>query len=182
MSMQIPDSLKTKAEEIIFRYPPDHREAALVPLLFEAQRQVGWIDTEIEVWASEITGASLTKVREVTTFYSMLRTSPPGKYLIQFCQNISCCLTGGLELQAHVQNKLGIKPGETTEDGLFTLKYVECLGGCSWAPMMLVNEDQYFLLNMEKLDRILTGLKTGNPVKPDQPTPLQGNVSGEPSV
>ena len=180
--MQIPDSLKTKAEEIIFRYPADHREAALVPLLFEAQRQVGWIDTEVEAWASEITGASLTKVREVTTFYSMFRTAPQGKYLIQFCQNISCCLTGGLELQAHVQEKLGIKSGETTKDGMFTLKYVECLGGCSWAPMMLVNEDQYVLLNIEKLDRILNGLRNGNPVKPDQPTPLQGNVAGDKSA
>ena len=177
--MQIPDSLKAKAEEIIFRYPEDHRESALVPLLFEAQRQLGWIDTDVEAWAAETTGASPTKVREVTTFYSMIRREPVGKYLIQFCQNISCTLSGGLELQQHVQEKLGIGPGETTEDGLFTLKYVECLGGCSWAPMMLVNESQYFQLTIEKLDRILDGFKNGNPVPPDEPTPLLGNVSGE---
>ena len=74
--MQIPDSLKAKAEEIIFRYPEDHRESALVPLLFEAQRQLGWIDTDVEAWAAETTGASPTKVREVTTFYSMIRREP----------------------------------------------------------------------------------------------------------
>jgi len=180
--MQIPESLKTKAEEIIFRFPEEHRESALLPLLFEAQRQVGWISPEVEEWAAEETGTSLTKVREVTSFYSMIRTKPAGKYLIQFCQNISCCLTGGLELMDHLESRLGIKPGETTDDGMFSLKYVECLGGCSWAPMMLVNEDQYYQLDVARLDKILDGFVDGNPVPPDNPTPLKGNVAGNGSA
>jgi NADH:ubiquinone oxidoreductase subunit E len=86
---------------------------------------------------------------------------------------------GAEELQRHIEKHLGIKNGETTADGLFTLRYVECLGGCSWAPMMLVNENQYFQLTPEKFDRIVNGFRTSNPVPADNPTPLLGNVAGE---
>lgn len=174
--MTIPETLARKAEDIFFRYPPEHRQAALVPLMFEAQRELGCITPETERWLAETVGVSLVKVREVLTFYSMFRTTPPGKYLIQFCHNISCCLAGAENLQQHIERKLGIRNGGTTPDGLFTLRYVECLGGCSWAPMMLVNEDQYYQLTVEKLDRILEGFRSGQPVAPDHPTPLLGNV------
>ncbi|MFZ5433463.1 MAG: NADH-quinone oxidoreductase subunit NuoE [Calditrichota bacterium] len=174
--MQIPESLQKKAGEIFFRFPPEHRQSALVPLMFEAQRELGCITPETERWLAETVGVSLVKVREVLTFYSMFRTTPPGKYLIMLCHNISCCLAGAEDLQQHIEQKLGIKNGETTADGMFTLKYAECLGGCSWAPMMLVNEHQYYQLTVEKLDRILDGFKKGQPVQPDEPTPLLGNV------
>ncbi|MBK6765984.1 MAG: NAD(P)H-dependent oxidoreductase subunit E [bacterium] len=177
--MAIPETLKKKAEEILFRYPEDRRRSGLIPLLFEVQRELGWITPEAESWVVETLGVTDVNVREVITFYSMMRAEPSGKYLIQFCQNISCCLTGGEEIQKHVEHKLGIHPGETTKDGLFTLKCVECLGGCSWGPMMLINEDQYFQLTVEKLDRIIHGLKAGEPVPADNPTPLLGNVAGE---
>jgi NADH-quinone oxidoreductase subunit E len=174
--MTIPESLARKTDEIIFRYPPEHREAALVPVMFEAQRELGCITPETEQWLAETVGVSAVKVREVLTFYSMFRTHPAGKYLIQFCHNISCCLAGAENLAKHVEKKLGIRADQTTGDGLFTLKYVECLGGCSWAPMMLVNEQQYYHLTPEKIDRILDGFRGGNPVAPDEPTPLKGNV------
>ncbi len=177
--MQIPETLKKKAEEFVFRYPEDKRQSALIPLLFEVQRELGWITPESEVWVAETLGVSAVKVREIITFYSMMRAEPSGKYLIQFCQNISCCLMGGVELQRHIEEKLGIHPGETSKDGLFTLKCVECLGGCSWGPMLLVNEDQYFQLTTEKVDRIINGLRAGEPVPADNPTPLLGNVAGE---
>lgn len=177
--MQIPETLKKKAEEIIFRYPEDKRESALIPLLFEVQREVGWITPEAEEWVAEALGVTPVRVREVVTFYSMMRAEPCGKYLIQFCHNISCCLTGGEEIQRHIEKKLGIHPGETTKDGMFTLKCVECLGGCSWGPMMIINEDQYYQLNVEKTDRILDSLKSESPLAPDQPTPLLGNIAGE---
>ena len=177
--MNIPETLAKKAEEIFARYPANHREAALIPLMFEAQREFGFISPDAERWLSETVGVSLVKVREVLTFYSMMRTEPAGKYLIQFCHNIACCLVGAEDLQKHIEQTLGVKNGETTSDGLFSLKYAECLGGCSWAPMMLVNEDQYFQLTNEKFDRIISGFRSGNPVKPDHPTPLLGNVAGE---
>ncbi len=177
--MNIPETLSKKMDEIFARYPANHREAALIPLMFEAQKELGHISPETEHWLAETVGVSLVKVREVLTFYSMMRTEPVGKYLIQFCHNIACCLVGAEDLQRHIERSLGIRNGETTQDGLFTLRYVECLGGCSWAPMMLVNEDQYYQLTPEKFDRIVAGFRTGNPVAPDQPTPLIGNVAGE---
>jgi NADH-quinone oxidoreductase subunit E len=179
--MDIPDILVRKAEEIFFRFPPEHRESALVSIMFEAQRELGCITPETERWIAETVGVSLVKVREALTFYSMLRRERAGKYLIMFCHNISCCLAGAEDLQRHIEKRLGIKNGETTADGLFTLRYVECLGGCSWAPMMLVNEAQYYLLTSEKLDRIIEGFRSGRPVAPDEPTPLLGNV-GEKTV
>lgn len=174
--MQIPESLKQKAEAIFFRFPPEHRTAALVPLLFETQRELGWIAPETEQWLAETVGVSAVKVREALTFYSMFRTARAGKFVLMMCQNISCCLAGAEDLQLHVEKKLGIKNGETTDDGLFTLKYAECLGACSWAPVMLVNEQQYYHLTVDKLDRVLDGLAKGQPVPPDEPTPLAGNV------
>ena len=177
--MQIPDTLKKKAAEIGFRYPEDKRQSGLIPLLFEVQRELGWITPEAEAWVAETLGVTEVKVREVITFYSMMRAEPSGKYLIQFCQNSACCRTGGEELQHHIEKKLGIHPGETTKDGMFTLKCVECLGGCSWGPMMLVNEDQYFQLSKEKVDKVIDGLRAGEPLVADNPTPLLGNVAGE---
>ncbi len=174
----IPASLVKKAEEIFFRFPTEHRESAVVVLMFEAQRELGCITPETEQWIAQQCNVSLVKVREVLTFYSMFRTEKAGKHLIQYCRNIACCLMGGEEVQAHIEKKLGIHPGETTPDGQFTLKCVECLGGCSWGPMMIVNEDQYYQLTNEKIDRILDGFRSGNPVAPDHPTPLLGNVGG----
>ena len=174
--MNIPESLTKKVEEIFLRYPAEHREAALVPVMFEAQRTLGCITPETEQWVAQTVGVSAVKVHEVLTFYSMFTTAPGGKYLIQFCHNIACCLAGAEDLQAHIEKKLGIRNGETTPDGIFTLKYVECLGGCAWAPMMLVNEEQFFLLTPSRVDQILDGLRSGKPMPPDQPTPLRGNV------
>jgi NADH-quinone oxidoreductase E subunit len=174
--MNIPDSLVAKAEQIFLRYPPEHREAALIPVMFEAQREFGCITPETEHWVADLVGVSAVKVREVLTFYSMFRTTPSGKYVIRFCHNIACCLAGAEDLQYYIEKKLAIHDGETTRDGMFTLKYVECLGGCVWAPMMLVNEDQYYQLTTARLDQILEGCRIGKPIAPDQPTPLRGNV------
>ncbi len=175
---QIPESLRRKAEEIFFRFPPEHRAAGIIPLMFEAQRELGFISPETEQWVAKECGVSLVKVREVLTFYSMFRTAPAGKYLIQFCRNMSCCLMGGEEIQSQIEKKLGIHNGETSKDGLFTLRCVECLGGCAWGPMMIVNESQYFQLTPSKVDRILDGFASGAPVPADEPTPLMGNVGG----
>jgi NADH-quinone oxidoreductase subunit E len=174
--MNIPESLAKKVEEIFGRYPAEHREAALIPVMFEAQRVFGHIAPETERWVAETVGVSPVKVREILTFYSMFTTTPGGKHVISFCHNIACCLAGAEDLQAYIEKKLGIRDGETTADGMFTLRYVECLGGCAWAPMMLVNEEQYYTLTPAKIDQILEGLRGGRPVTPDQPTPLRGNV------
>jgi NADH-quinone oxidoreductase subunit E len=175
--MNIPETLQRKVEEIFFHFPDEHREAALVPLMFEAQRELGCISPETERWLAETVGVSLVKVREVLSFYSMFSTEPIGKHVIMLCHNISCCLAGAEDLQKYIEKKLGIKGGETTPDRMFTLKYSECLGGCAWAPMMLVGEHQYYQLTKEKVDRILDGCRTGKPIVPDEPTPLLGNIA-----
>jgi NADH-quinone oxidoreductase E subunit len=180
--MNIPESLTQKVEQIFLRYPPERRQAALIPVMFEAQRAFGCITPEAERWVSETVGVSAVKVREVLTFYSMFRSTPVGKYHVQFCHNIACCLAGAENLQFHIERKLGIRNGETTPDGLFTLSYVECLGGCAWAPMMLVNESQYYQLTPAKLDQILDGFRTGRIVPPDEPTPLLGNVGEKAAI
>jgi len=172
----IPDTLQNTAREIIFRFPPEKREAALVPLMFEAQRQLGCITPETEAWLAETVGVSLIKVREVLSFYSMFSAKPAGKHLIMMCRNISCCLAGAEDLQRHIEKKLGVRDGETTPDKMFTLRYVECLGGCAWAPVMLADDRQYYHLTAEKIDRILDGLRSEKPVPADEPTPLLGNV------
>ncbi len=144
--MPIPESLTRKADDIIRRFPADHRQAALVPLMFETQRELGFISPETERWLAETVGVSAVKVREVLTFYSMFHTGPVGKYVIQLCHNISAASSARRICRRIWKKKLGINNGGTTTDGLFTLRYVECLGGCAWAPMMLVNEDQYYQL------------------------------------
>jgi NADH-quinone oxidoreductase subunit E len=172
----IPHELEQKANEIILRYPPEHRSAALVPILFEAQKSLGYLSPEVETWAATTLGVTPVRVREVISFYAMMRRKPAGKYHIMFCHNVACAMRGAESLQKYLENKLGIAASEVTEDGLFSLAAVECLGACGWGPAMLVNEEQYFQLTQEKIDKILDELRHGRMPAGDSPTPLIGNV------
>jgi NADH-quinone oxidoreductase subunit E len=94
-------------------------------------------------------------VDEVATFYVMFHTKPVGRHVVEMCTNVSCCLTGAEKIWAHLQKKLGVKPGETTADGRITLREVECLGSCGTAPAMLVDDEMHERLTVEKVDEIL---------------------------
>jgi len=150
------ESIKLMKEKAA-RYP--QVKSAILPALTVAYRQVGHLSSEIYQEVSRAIGVPAVEVAEAATFYTMFPKEPVGKYLIQVCHNISCALMGADSLIAYLEEKLGVKKGETTGDGLFTLVSVECLGSCATAPMMQINRDYYENLTPEKVDRILEELR-----------------------
>lgn len=131
----------------------------VIPALRLAQRQTGWISPDVVDYVAEITGTPPLHVWGVATFYTMFNTNPVGKYMLQFCTNISCGLLGGEELISHACGKLGIHEGETTPDGIFTVMEVECLGACGNAPVVQVNDKYHENMTVEKLDELITGIR-----------------------
>ena len=150
-----PDFEKT-VDQIVARYPQPR--AALLPVLWEVQKAKGWIDTETEAWVGKRLGVSPAHVHGTVTFYTMYKQEQSGKYHIQVCTTLSCMLRGSDELVEHLEKTLGIKPGETTPDGKFSLCKVECLGSCGTAPMFQLNDDFHEDLTHEKVDTLLSKL------------------------
>ena len=147
----------TEIDQIISRYPV--KRSALIPLLYLAQQDEGFVS---EAAMKEIAGLlRLTppQVYETATFYTMLNLKRVGKFHLQVCKSLMCALAGSDTVIGWVKTKLGIGPGETTSDGLFTLSAVECLAACGTAPMMQANDDYYERLTEERFDRILADLK-----------------------
>ena len=145
-----------EVDRIVARYP--QKRAALLPVLWEVQKQKGWIDAEAETWVAERLGTSPAHVHGAVTFYTMYKQRPMGKYHIQVCTTLSCMLRGSDELVEHLEKKLDIKVGEVTPDGKFSLVRVECLGSCGTAPMFQLNDDYYEDLTLEMVDKLLDGL------------------------
>jgi NADH-quinone oxidoreductase subunit E len=127
----------------------------LVPTLLYAQDEVGYLSDDVIVELANRLELTELDVRNVISYYSMLVTKPRGKYNVQVCTNIACMLRGGEEILTHCKNKLGIGHKGTTQDGLFSLEEVECIGACSWAPAAQVNYDFHENLTPEKMDRVL---------------------------
>ena len=146
-----------RIKEKVKLYP--RRKSAVLPALTIAYRQVGHLSEDIYREISNIIKVPYIEIAEAATFYTLFPKKPVGKYLIQVCHNISCALLGADSLIAYLEEKLGIKKGETTPDGLFTLVSVECLGSCATAPMMQINQDYYENLTREKVDKIIEELK-----------------------
>lgn len=140
------------------KYPEGRKRSAIIPLLFIVQRERGFIDTPGVAYVAAKLGLELVDVWETATFYSMLNLKPVGKHHIQICKTLSCKIMGEPEITEHVCSKLGIKPGETTPDGKFTVSMVECLGSCGTAPMFQIGFDYYENLTPEKVDQILDSL------------------------
>jgi NADH-quinone oxidoreductase E subunit len=130
-----------------------------LPVLHLVQREVGCISAEEERFVAQVLGLRPMKVREVVTFYTMFLRRPVGKYHLQVCSNLSCSLLGAGPLLDYLQQKLGVRVGETTADGRFTLSTVECLGACEQAPSLMINFDYHGQLDGEKIDRILESLE-----------------------
>lgn len=150
------------AKKIMAQYPPGRQASAVVPLLDLAQRQHGgWLPRAAVVYVAELLEMPIVKAFEVASFYSMFNGEPVGKYLVQLCRTTPCWLAGGEAIARACEEKLGIKIGETTSDGLFTLKEVECLGACVNAPVMQINDDMYEDLTPESAIRILEDLAEG---------------------
>jgi NADH-quinone oxidoreductase E subunit len=143
-------------EAIRSRYPD--KEAAILPALHLAQREFGYVSDEAIVSLADLLGFTPARIEGVATFYTMYNRKPVGRYHVQICRNISCSLLGAEHLIEHVSKKLGVKPGETTPDGKFTLTAVECLGSCGTAPVMQVNDDYHESLTEETIDALLDRL------------------------
>lgn len=161
------DGEKTEIEEICGRYP--ERRAAMLPVLWKAQRKFGWLNLDVMRLVSKSVGQPPSEVFAVASFYTMLKKQPTGRYLFQVCQTLSCALRGADALVAMLEDKLGIQCGQTTEDGMFTLIRVECLASCGSAPMMQVNDDFFELLNESRVDEIIAALKADSPLKTPRP-------------
>jgi NADH-quinone oxidoreductase E subunit len=156
VSLSFSESSRREFEGLFSRYPD--REAVILPALYLAQRDFGYVSDEAILYIAGLVGVSPARIEGVATFYTMYNRKPVGKYHVQICRNISCSLLGAEHLIEHVSKKLGIKPGETTSDGKFTLSRAECLGSCGTAPVMQVNDDYHESLTREKIDSLLDGL------------------------
>ena len=151
-----PESV-TRIKDAATLYP--RVKSAILPALTIAYRQVGHLNPDLYREIADVLDIPAVEVAEAASFYTMFPKKPVGKYLIQVCHNISCALLGADSLIDYLEQKLGIKKGETTPDKLFTLISVECLGSCATAPMMQVNQDYYENLTREKVDQILEDLR-----------------------
>ena len=155
-SIKFSDKTLELVKRIIKRYPDGKQKSALLPVLHLAQAEFdGWLSTPVMDYVGSLLNIKPIEVYEVATFYSMYNLSPVGKCLIEVCQTGPCWLRGSDEIVDHIERKLGIKNGETTADGMFTLKTVECLGACGYAPMMQMGKFYKEHLTKEKVDQII---------------------------
>jgi NADH-quinone oxidoreductase subunit E len=153
------DSLK-KVHELISHYPEGKQKSALLPILHIAQKEFdGWLDVPVMDYVASILNIEPIEVYEVATFYSMFNLKPVGKYVFEVCQTGPCMVKGSDDIISYIKEKLDISVGETTPDGLFTLKTVECLGACGYAPMMQLGKTYREHLSKEKVDAIIAECK-----------------------
>jgi len=157
MAVEFSESAKKELEKIRARYPSS--QASLLPALWLAQKEFGYVSEEVVSYLSKALELPKSRIYGVASFYTMFNKKPVGKYLVQVCGNISCAMMGAEGLFDYLSRKLGIKEGETSKDGKFTLIKVECLGACGEAPMMQVNDNYYGNLTKEKVDKILAEMK-----------------------
>ena len=156
MSIQFSTYKLAKVQEIIQRYPEGKHKSALLPVLHLAQEEFGgWLDVPVMDYVAELLSITPIEVYEVASFYSMYNLKPVGRYLFEVCQTGPCMLRGSDQVIDYIKEKLNINVGETTEDGLFTLKTVECLGACGYAPMMQLGKTYKEHLTPEKVDAII---------------------------
>ena len=150
-------------QKITKRYPDGKHKSALIPVLHIAQAEFGgWLSPQTMDLVAEVLRLKPIEVYEVASFYIMFNLQPVGKCLIEVCRTSSCWLCGAEDIIDHLEHKLNIKVGETTSDGMFTLKAVECLGSCGTAPMMQVGADYHENLSIEKVDKLVDGFKQEN--------------------
>ncbi len=152
-----------KTKKIIARYPEGKQKSALIPILHLAQKEFGgWLDAPVMDYVASLLYISPIEVYEVATFYTMFNLQPVGKYVLEVCRTGPCMLNGSDQIIEYIKGKLQIKEGETTKDGLFTLKPAECLGACGYAPMMQLGKFYHEHLTREKVDEIIELCRAGN--------------------
>ncbi len=154
------DDTLALAHRIIKRYPEGKQKSALIPLLHLAQAEFdGWLSPKAMDYVASLLQIQSIEAYEVASFYSMFNLKPVGKCVLEVCRTSSCWLLGAEDIVRHIEKKLHIKEGETSSDGMFTLKTVECLGSCGTAPMLQCGGDYYENLTLEKVDTLLDKMK-----------------------
>ena len=147
------------ATEIIGRYP--RPKSALIPLLHLAQEQDGYLTEDAMAHIAELVGITPAEVLGTASFYEMFKMEPVGRYVVNICTNISCQLLGGEELLHHAEERLGVRPGQVTEDGLFTIEDVECIAACTEAPCLQVNYRYFHRISHDEFDGLIDELRAG---------------------
>ena len=161
--IQFKETSLAKVKEIIARYPSGKQKSALLPVLHLAQVEFGgWLDVSVMDYVAGLLQLEPIEVYEVASFYSMFNLKPVGKHLFEVCQTGPCMLNGSDDIIDYIKQKLNIGVGETTADGLFTLKTVECLGACGYAPMMQYGKTYREHLTKEKVDAIIEECRAKN--------------------
>jgi NADH-quinone oxidoreductase subunit E len=150
-----------RVDEIVARYP--ERQAAMLPVLWVVQGEKGWIPADAMEWVARKLECTPATVQSVVRFYTMFDDRPVGKYKLQVCRTLSCELMGARRIIDHLRERLGVEPGQTTEDGLFTLQEVECLASCGTGPMLQCNLKFYENLTLERVDALLEELRGTEP-------------------
>jgi NADH-quinone oxidoreductase subunit E len=146
-------------DELIKRYPADRRRSAVLPALYLAQNQQGYITANAIRHCAELLGITRADVEDVVSFYTMFYTKPVGKYVVQVCRTLSCALNGAERVTEELAAKLGLQPGETDSTGTFTLVEVECLGACDRAPVVMVNDAWHECLEPESAAALVDDLR-----------------------
>ena len=147
----------------IAKYPPDQAQSAVMACLAIVQQEEGWISAESEAEVAAFLGMPPIAVHEVTTFYNMYNQQPTGRFKLNVCTNLPCQLRDGVTALSHLEKKLGVTMGGTTDDGMFTLQQSECLGACADSPVMLVNDrTMCSFMSNEKLDQLIDGLRASS--------------------
>ena len=155
--MKFSDQLEKRFTEMSTHYPT--KRSVLVPMLLYIQDEVGAVTDEAVAEMAKRVDLTELEVRNVVSYYSMMRTHAIGKYNFQVCTNVSCLLRGGEEILDHCKKKLSVGHKESTADGLFHVEEVECIGACSWAPAMMLNYEYHENLTPEKIDDLIEGIK-----------------------
>jgi NADH-quinone oxidoreductase subunit E len=164
--LKFSDEAMAIVQKIISRYPDDKRKSALIPVLHVAQAEFGgWLSPETMDYVASIIKIQAIEVFEVASFYSMFHLKPVGKCVFEVCQTSSCWLNGAEDIVKYIEKKLNIKVGETSADGMFTLKVAECLGSCGTAPMLQCGASYHENLTYEKVDRLIDSYKSENKLR-----------------
>src|SRR4030095_8457647 len=154
--IQFSEKRLSEVNQILQRYPAGKQKSALIPILHLAQEEFGgWLSVETMDYVASLLDIQPIEVYEVATFYSMYHLKPVGKFVFEVCQTGPCMLNGSDQIIDYIRQKLNVEVGETTADGLFTLKTVECLGACGYAPMMQLGKNYREHLTKEKVDKII---------------------------
>ena len=159
-TLQLSDKTLADIAHDVAKYPPEHKQSAVMAALIAAQTEVGWVSPEVIATVAQILDMPMIAVDEVATFYNMYNTKPIGKYKLVICTNLPCQLTHGQTAANHLKDTLGIGFNETTPCGTFTLKEGECMGACGDSPVMLVNDKRMCsFMSKEKIDSLLSELR-----------------------